>query len=153
MPSSHNKAVDHGLRQTNTGRLLLRAMRAFNERSMAAVQESGHPALSFAHASILPHIDADGTRLTEIAERAGMRKQSASQLIGELEKAGYVARTQDLSDKRATLISFTPQGQNFLRDAATVKARIEEELKRELGAGPYETLRTILVRFPGVSGG
>ena len=149
-PISTDPATAGDLRQTNTGRLLLKAMRAFNERSMTAVRELGHPALSFAHASILPHIEVGGTRLTDIAERAGMRKQSASQLIAELEAAGYVSRIPDPSDKRAALIDFTAQGQQFLKDAAAVKARIEAELRQDLGDGPYETLRTILTRFPGV---
>jgi DNA-binding MarR family transcriptional regulator len=145
--------AEHGsdLRQTNTGRLLLKAMRAFNERSMSAVRDLGHPALSFAHAAILPHIPIKGAHLSEIANRAGMRKQSASQLIGELEAAGYIARNQDPTDKRALIIKFTPQGERFLADAATVKTQIEDELKNRLGAERYELLRNILKDFPGVA--
>ncbi|MGO4387493.1 MarR family winged helix-turn-helix transcriptional regulator [Microvirga sp. 2YAF29] len=138
------------LRQTNTGRLLLKAMRAFNERSMSAVRELGHPALSFAHAAILPHIGTEGAHLSEIADRAGMRKQSASQLIGELEAAGYIARSRDPADKRALVIKFTPEGERFLADAAKVKTRIEDELRNKLGAERYELLRDILKDFPGV---
>ncbi|WP_425373365.1 MarR family winged helix-turn-helix transcriptional regulator [Microvirga flavescens] len=117
---------------------------------MLAVRERGHPALSFAHAAILPHIGTEGAHLTDIAERAGMRKQSASQLIGELEAAGYVDRSKDTADKRALIIKFTPQGERFLQDAAAVKTRIEDELRKELGAERYELLRDILKDFPGV---
>lgn len=58
---AQNSASECDMRQTNTGRLLLTAMRAFNERSMLAVREMGHQALSFAHAAILLHIGTEGT--------------------------------------------------------------------------------------------
>lgn len=137
-------------RYTNTGRLLNLAMRAFNERSMSAVRDMGHPALSFAHAGILPHIEMGGSRLTEIAERAGMRKQSASQLLGELEAAGYLARAEDERDRRAFLFRFTERGREFLVDAAKVKAEIEAELEAAYGAEDYGVLRVLLGRYPGV---
>lgn len=139
-------------RYANTGRLLNQAMRAFNERSMSAVREMGHPALSFAHAAILPHIEVGGSRLTEIADRAGMRKQSASQLLKELEAAGYLAREEDERDKRASLFQFTERGREFLMDAAKVKAEIEAELEASYGAEGYAMLRELLGRYPGVRG-
>src|SRR5262245_54692836 len=98
------------LRQTNTGRLLLKAMRAFNDQSMTAIRALGHADLSLAHAAVLPHIDVAGTRPTEVAERAGLRKQSASQLLDELVAAGYVVKRPDPADKRASLIGFTKKG-------------------------------------------
>lgn len=138
------------LRETNTGRLLLRAMRAFNERSMTAVRELGHSQLTFAHAAVLPHIREDGSRLTDIAEHAGLRKQSAAQLVAELEEAGYVTREPDPTDKRAVLIRFTAQGQTFLEHAADAKREIETWLEEQYGPQDYARLRELLSRFPGI---
>lgn len=149
MKNKHSEP-ENDLRQTNTGRLLLKAMRAFNERSMSAVREMGHPTLSFAHAAILPHISTEGANLSDIASRAGMRKQSASQLIGELEAAGYIERNQDPNDKRVLIVKFTPQGERFLQDAAKVKTRLEDEIRTKLGTERYQLLREILKDFPGV---
>lgn len=80
-----------------------------------------------------------------------MRKQSASDLIGGLEAAGYLACRKDPADKRALMIRFTPHGERFLQDASMVKTRIEDELKRELGPERYELLRDLLKNFPGVA--
>jgi DNA-binding MarR family transcriptional regulator len=136
------------LRQTNTGRLLLKAMRAFNEQSMTAIRALGHADLSLAHAAVLPHIDVTGTRLTEIAERAGLRKQSASQLVDELVTAGYVVKKPDPIDKRASLIGFTRRGRQFLEHAAGVKRDIEDGLERALGTASYRELRRLLEALP-----
>jgi DNA-binding MarR family transcriptional regulator len=139
------------LRQTNTGRLLLKAMRAFNEQSMAAIRALGHADLSLAHAAVLPHIDVAGTRLTDVAERAGLRKQSASQLVDELVAADYVIKRSDPADKRASLISFTKKGRQFLEHAAGVKQDIEDGLEEALGTASYQELRRLLEALPAAS--
>lgn len=136
------------LRQTNTGRLLLKAMRAFNDQSMTAIRALGHADLSLAHAAVLPHIEVTGTRLTDVAERAGLRKQSVSQLVDELVAAGYVVRRPDPIDKRASLISFTKKGRQFLGHAAGVKRDIEDGLERTLGTASYQELRRLLEALP-----
>jgi hypothetical protein len=67
----------------DTGRLLLRSFRAYNERAIAEIRRLGHSRLSLAHTAIILRIDVDGVRLTTLAQRAGMTKQSASQLVRE----------------------------------------------------------------------
>jgi DNA-binding MarR family transcriptional regulator len=141
------------LRDTNTGRLLLKAMRAFNGRAMGAVRALDHPELSLAHAAVLPHIAASGTRLTELAEKAGLRKQSASQLVEELARAGYVERRPDPADRRAQRVWFTARGRRFLDDAEGVKRAIEASLEQGLGPGSYRELRRLLVATEAALGG
>lgn len=138
-------------REVNTGRLLLRASRVYNDRAMADIRRLGHAKLSLAHAAILPHIALDGTRLTALAEAAGMTKPSVSQLVDELEAAGYVERTPDPEDKRAQKIMFTKLGWRFLEDASRVKEAIEADIARALGVKGTATLRDLLTRFPSIS--
>lgn len=137
------------LRDDNTGRLLLNASRAYAERAIRALQARGHQRLTLAHAAILPHIDLAGTRVTALAAKAGMARPSASELVDELEAAGYVRRVPDPGDRRAMLVVFTGQGESFLRDAATVKQEIEAQIAAALGAKGRETLRGLLLRLPG----
>ena len=138
------------LRQTNTGRLLLKAMRAFNDRSMLAIRALGHPELSLSHASVLPHIDATGTRLTDLAERSGLRKQSVSQLVEELVAAGYLDKHADPDDKRAIRLEFTDKGRRFLHDANIVKRQIEDGVAHRLGDATYRELRRVLADLPDI---
>ena len=61
------------------GRLLLRAHRAVTDEAMPLVRRLGHPALRAGHLPVFGNIDADGTRITELAERAAaMSRRSPS---------------------------------------------------------------------------
>ena len=52
----------------------------------------------------------DGVRQKVLAEEMRSNPSSTSELISKLESEGYVARTVDPDDKRATLISLTEVG-------------------------------------------
>ena len=52
----------------------------------------------------------EGIRQKELVEALGVNPSSVSELISKLEGEGYVVRTVDPSDKRATLISLTEVG-------------------------------------------
>lgn len=132
----------------NIGRCLYTALRAYNERALQGIRALGHDRVTLSHAAVLPHIDPDGTRLTLLAQRAGMTKQSASQLVRDLELAGYVQRRPDEKDRRAERIEFTPLGQKFRRDAYDVKQDQEDELTRCLGLAGKRQLRKLLLAFP-----
>jgi DNA-binding MarR family transcriptional regulator len=57
-----------------------------------------------------------------------------------------VARQADPSDRRATLVTFTEAGWQFLVDAGTVKREIEADYAALLGAEELERLRVTLSR-------
>ena len=135
------------LRQHHIGRLLLQAHRAFGERSIAKLRERGHDSLGLTHTLLLIHLDLDGTRISTLAERAGITKQAMGQLADELSAHGYVAKRSDPSDRRATLISFTDRGWRFLRDAHSVKREIEAEYIAILGEKDWSVLRDALARI------
>src|SRR2546430_651421 len=90
------------MRQQHIGRLLQQAFRGFNNRSIVKLRQRGHIGLTLAHTSLLSHLDVEGTRITVLAERAGITKQSMGQLAIDLEKRGYIERKTDPSDHRAT---------------------------------------------------
>jgi DNA-binding MarR family transcriptional regulator len=81
----------------------------------------------------------EGLRLTDLAERMGVSKASASAMASKLEARGYLERTPDPEDKRASLIRPTPrttalEGEEnaiHARAAATLAAALsDEELAR-----------------------
>ena len=128
------------LRQHHIGRLFLQAQRSFSERSIAKLRGRGHAGLGLAHTLLLIHLDLSGTRITTLAERAGITKQAMGQLADDLEGQGYVARATDPTDRRAMLLSFTERGWEFLRDAHHVKREIEAEYIALLGEARWAAL-------------
>lgn len=145
MATSGQERHLQALRERHVGRLLLQAQRAFNGRAVAGLRARGYEALTLAHLSLLPHLDVDGTRATVLAERAGMSKQGAGQLVRDLERLGYLARSPDPRDGRAQLVTFTPAGLRFLADAVGVVRDLEEEYTRLLGADRLTALRETLL--------
>ena len=77
--------------------------------------------MTLAHTTLLPYLDPEGTSVTNLAERAGMTKQSMRQLVLDLEDKGYIKRISDPDDRRATLVIFTAEGRRFIEDGNKAK--------------------------------
>ena len=93
---------------------------------------------------MLPHLDGEGTRITALAERAGMTKQGMGQLVVDLERQGFVTRAPDPDDRRAVVVRFTEAGWAFLRDAVAVTGQLEAEYAAILGEAQLQELRVAL---------
>ena len=64
-------------------------------------------------------MDIHGSRLTDLAERAGISKQAMGKIIDELENLGYVSRDTH-EDGRAKVIQFTRKGLKLLKDSGDI---------------------------------
>src|SRR5712691_8835254 len=100
----------------NTADLLGRAWSRLGHQIVAGVIAAGYPQRP-AHSGVFAHIDLDGTRLTELANRANMTPQAMGELVDDLEHLGYVRRVPDPSDRRAKLIVPTEVGYGCLQAA------------------------------------
>jgi DNA-binding MarR family transcriptional regulator len=89
------------------------------------LHEAGYPEITAAAHPVFENIDPDGTRLTELAARSGVTHQSIGELVGTLERGGYLERRSDPSDGRARLVCLTPKGRRMLRQSLREIAKIE----------------------------
>jgi DNA-binding MarR family transcriptional regulator len=128
----------------NIGRLLQLALRDFQTRCAEKLHARGYTQLTATHLTILSYIDPAGTRIVTLAERAGMTKQSMGDFIRELETQGYVERSQDTHDKRASIIKLVQTNSAFLVDAFAIMAEIQTEYDSVLGSGGLDNLRALL---------
>src|SRR5690606_4308936 len=121
----HDIHQDDRWRQTHLGRLLGHAMRRFDERVLQLMaDDEGVPLVlahlaardkvGAAHIHITRHLALEGSRLTELAQAAGMSKQAMGDLVDQCEAWGLVTREADARDARARLIRFTPTGLAWL---------------------------------------
>src|SRR4051812_37854302 len=72
--------------------------------NLRVVEELGETALRAPHVTALRAMDMDGTRITTMADRAGVTKQAMGQVVKDLEDWGYVFVDSDASDGRARLV-------------------------------------------------
>ncbi|MCG2594731.1 MarR family transcriptional regulator [Ramlibacter sp. XY19] len=135
---------DDGWRLTHFGRLLGHAMRRFDARvldlmahnidvPLALSNLAARAQVSAAHVHITRHLELQGTRLTDLAERAGMSKQAMGDLVDQCEAWGLVTRTPDPRDARARLVQFTPTGLAWLQAFKDAVAQAESEFRAEVG--------------------
>ena len=108
------------------------------------LSEAGFDDIRPAHTAVFQHIRAEGSRLSELAERAQLTKQSMGYLVDYLERRGYVERRPDPTDRRAVLICLTERGWDEIRAALAIIAQLEKEWARRLGERRMAQLRALL---------
>ena len=128
----------------NLGDRLAAAGRAFNVRLIDGIQAAGYPEIRVAHGAVMPNLDPEGTRIVELAARAGMTKQSMGELVDDLEAKGFVERRPDPSDRRAKIVVLTKKGRRQSRAALRVIGRMERQYRERLGDERFEGLLTAL---------
>jgi DNA-binding MarR family transcriptional regulator len=101
----------------------------------ARLRDEGFEHVREGHGCVFGFIDTDnGSRLTEIAERAGLTKQAVGEAVAELEQLGYAERLPDPKDRRAKIIKLTPSGLDACFAGRRIFAEIEHEWAEEFGA-------------------
>ena len=136
--------VDERWRLTHLGRLMGHALRRFDERVLELMTHAVNVPLALsnlaargqvgaAHIHITRHLALEGTRLTELAERAGMSKQAMGDLVDQCVAWDLVRRERDPLDARARRIVFTRTGLEWLRAFREAVTQAEAEFRVEVG--------------------
>ncbi len=136
--------TDDGWRLTHLGRLMGHALRRFDARvlqlmarnvevPLALSNLAARDQVSAAHVHITRHLSLAGDRLTDLAQRAGMTKQSMADLVDQCAAWGLVTREPDPHDARARRVCFTPTGLAWLQAFHDAVAQAEEEFRAEVG--------------------
>ncbi|MBE1509433.1 DNA-binding MarR family transcriptional regulator [Rhizobium viscosum] len=91
-------------------------LRRFMDFSASAAQEEGLPAQQHqALLAIRGHRGEDAMTIGLLAERLLIAPHSATELVGRLVAAGYVARRADPADKRRQTLELTEKADDVLR--------------------------------------
>ena len=90
---------------------------------------AGYEEIRDGHGCVFGNIAADGSRLTDLAERSGLTKQAVGEAVADLERMGYVERSPDPTDGRAKIIRLTERGE----DAQAVGTGILEDIEARWG--------------------
>jgi DNA-binding MarR family transcriptional regulator len=111
----------------------------------ARLRELGFAEIRPAHGCVFGNIQPDGSRLTELADRSGITKQSVGEAVADLERLGFVERVPDPDDGRAKIIRLTPHGAEAMAAAQEIFDDIEGRLAEELGHDNFHRFRETLV--------
>ncbi len=142
---------DSAEERQNLGLLCYYPSRAMESRVLSALAAAGFTDLSIAQGRVAARIGPNGTRVTELAEQAGVTKQTAGYLVDQLEQAGYVRRVPDPTDARARLVQIADRGVAAAQVARATEAVVEAEWAAHLGPRATEQLRRALTRLRGIT--
>jgi DNA-binding MarR family transcriptional regulator len=134
-------------RNSRLYRSLTRTLRVYNRLLVAGLTARGFSDFSPAFPALLSNLDTDGTRIGVLALRAGVTRQAAGQLLGEIERCGYVERRSTPHDARATVVRFTPRGRRLLATVLDLVEDIEGGFATELEPAEFERVREGLLRI------
>ena len=136
---------------SGTGRRLGLLRVAFDQAGSAvlAAVAPAHPALRPAHLSIFRFDGIDGATTAQLAAHAGMTKQSMHELVGHLERHGYLRREPDPADARGRRLRLTPAGRALEHAVHAAIADVLADWLRRLGQDRFDTLWSILREVTG----
>ncbi len=131
-------------RVTHLGRLLGHAMRRFDARVLTLMAHNvevplalsnlaARGQISAAHIHITRHLSLGGSRLSELAQSAGMSKQAMGKLVDQCEAWGLVSRALDVRDARAKTVVFSDTGLAWLAAFQSAVGQAEAEFRQEVG--------------------
>jgi DNA-binding MarR family transcriptional regulator len=133
----------------NVGKLLAGPYFLLVEALDRRLGEGGFADVRPAHGTVFQVIDEAGTRVTELAARAGMTKQAMTELVVHLEAAGYLERVPDPSDGRARLVRLTRRGWECIAYARAAIADIEVEWAAVIGPARLAEIKEALGELNG----
>ena len=101
---------------------------------IARLHDAGYTDITAAQHVVFENLDPGGTRLTTLAQRTGMTRQSMTELVIALQRNGYLQLKPDPSDSRARLVHLTRKGKALVRVAideiTAIEARWQESAER-----------------------
>ena len=125
-------------------RLLDVAFGGFTAELQRRVADTPYSDIRVTHGCVFGNIDPDGSRLTDLAERAHMTKQSVGEVATELEQRGYLERVPDPNDGRAKIIRLTERGHAAQALGRQLIDEIERDWAERFGAERVALLRETL---------
>lgn len=135
----------------NVGVLMYVASRSLEARAYDAAVAAGASDLTPTQARLMAQIDPDGTRVVTLAARARTTKQSATSLVDQLERAGYVERVPDPADGRAKLVRLTDRARTIAVAANAEVSRALAEWQEHLGSPRMRELEETMRMLRGIT--
>jgi DNA-binding MarR family transcriptional regulator len=126
----------------DVGRAVFRVRRLLWSRAAGRLESRGESILAF---QMLNQLQRTGpANQGEIGAAIGQHPTSASRLLDELERGGFVRRSRERSDRRRLRVAITPSGAARLAQMRPEVLGAVEEVLRPLAAGERRALAALL---------
>jgi DNA-binding MarR family transcriptional regulator len=131
--------------ETTTGQDLMVSLLAVSRRLKSRLPQG---ALEAGMMFVLHQVQANGSlRVSELAGCMGLDASTASRHVSHLENGGYLARTGDPGDRRASRVRLTPKGRAALARAMRARAAVVDRAIADWPADERATLTMLMTRL------
>ena len=136
------------LDRDDLGFLLAKAAQRWNDALARAFAQAGYADVLPSFGSVLlPLYEEDGLQIGELGRRSGLSKQTMTELIRRVERAGLIERRGDPDDGRATLIFLTGRAREFAPVATAILRDLNTAVRAQLTANQLAQLKDSLRRL------
>jgi DNA-binding MarR family transcriptional regulator len=126
------------------GALLRLPFQELSRRVYGQMAACGFEDIREAHGAVFRYILPGGSRVTDLADRSHITKQSMAYLVEYLEARGYVEMAPDPDDRRARLVRLTERGKAAQETARRLSGEVERAWAVLIGGREMAELRSLL---------
>ena len=132
-------------RLAQVGSLLKKMYRSYSQEIVYRLQQKGFTDLRPSFLEVLITIcENDNANIKMIGELCGLKKQTMTSHLNELESRDYIRRSVNQNDKREQLVTLTALGLKFKISLFESMTELESLYTKEIGATELERLEFIL---------
>ncbi|MFA5584785.1 MAG: MarR family transcriptional regulator [Bacteriovoracaceae bacterium] len=118
----------------NIGSLLKKIYRLYSVELIKELQARGFNDLRASFLEILQFLaENEGSSIKAIGQSCGLKKQTMTSHLNELEKRGYIRRVNSDTDKREQLVYLTDYGEKFKFNLLQVTQDLERHYTQKVG--------------------
>lgn len=132
-------------RIANIGSLLKKIYRLYSVELIKELQARGFNDLRASFLEILQFLaDNEGPSIKVIGLSCGLKKQTMTSHLNELEKRGYIRRVSSETDKREQLVFLTDYGEKFKFNLLQVTQDLEKHYTQQVGEVELDRVELML---------
>jgi DNA-binding MarR family transcriptional regulator len=132
-------------RIANIGSLLKKIYRLYSVELLKELQHRGFNDLRPSFLEILMFLaENDAPSIKLIGRACGLKKQTMTSHLNELEKRGYIRRSHSEQDKREQLVSLTDYGEKFKFNLLQVTNNLEKDYTTKIGEVELDRVELML---------
>jgi DNA-binding MarR family transcriptional regulator len=120
------------------------AWQAHRDRMYERMVAAGYPDVTRAQFALLRWPSVEKMRPSEVADLAGISKQTVNDLLGELERGGYLERRRHPADGRGRIVRLTARGKRLQATTHEISRELESEWSEQIGRARISSLRHTL---------
>lgn len=128
-------------RRDHLARLLDETFAAVEREVRRRMREHGGFDVEQVYLPVVRNVAVAGSQITEIADRAGLSKQTVGPLVRDLEERGILRVDPHPTDGRAKLVRYTDLGLEGLEAGLDAVRSVERTCAQALGAGGLDRLK------------